>query len=75
LDSLALIEQHFVNSTDALVLASALDLTGTVRPAGHDVVLVASDVRLLNSAQAEGLTVFNPETDTTAQLDALIAVS
>jgi predicted nucleic acid-binding protein len=55
--SLPLIERHSINATDALVLRSALDLAGTLRRAGDDLVLVASDVRLLRAAGAEGLTV------------------
>jgi uncharacterized protein len=73
LASLPLIEKYSINSTDALVLASALDLEKTVRPAGHSVVLVASDLRLLNAAVGEGLTVFNPETAEIAELEALMA--
>jgi hypothetical protein len=75
LASLPLNEHHSINSTDALALASALDLERAVQSAGHSVVLVASDLRLLSAATAEGLTVFNPETDTIAHLDALIAAA
>jgi hypothetical protein len=67
------IEQHALNATDALVLCSALDVAGVLHGAGDNLVLVASDTRLLRAAQAEGLTTFNPETDTPAQLDALTA--
>jgi hypothetical protein len=70
--SLALIEMHSVNSTDALVLGSALDLAATLRASGHSLVLLASDTRLLRAAIAEGLAVFNPETDALADLDVLI---
>ncbi len=71
--SLPFIENHAINSTDALVLRSALEVAAVLRAAGHDVVLVAADARLLRAAQLEGLTTFNPELDTQAQLDALIA--
>ena len=50
--SLPLIEQHSINATDALVLRSALELADTLRPTGNDLVLVASDVRLLRAAAA-----------------------
>ena len=70
--SLPLIEQHSINATDALVLRSALDLADTLRPTGNDLVLVAADARLLRAAVAEGLTVFNPETDPLKRLDALL---
>lgn len=67
-----LIAQHALNATDALVLRSALDVAPIARPAGNDIVLVASDRRLLRAAQAEGLQTFNPEVDTQTYLDALI---
>jgi predicted nucleic acid-binding protein len=70
--SLDLIEIHSLNATDALVLRSALEVAGVLRSAGDDLVLVAADTRLIRAAQAEGLTTFNPETDTLAQLNALI---
>jgi predicted nucleic acid-binding protein len=73
--SLPLIEQHSINSTDALVLTAALDLGVTLQATGDSVVLSASDGRLLRAAAAEGLPVFNPETDSTAQLDTLLAAS
>ena len=72
LASHSLIEQHSLNAMDALVLRSALDAAAIVLPAGNDIVLVASDRRLLRAAQAEGLQTFNPEVDTQADLDALI---
>jgi Predicted nucleic acid-binding protein, contains PIN domain len=72
--SLDFIEQHALNATDALVLCSALDVAGVLHGAGDNLALVASDTRLLlRAAQAEGLTTFNPETDTPAQLNALTA--
>ena len=39
---------------------------------GDDLVLVASDQRLLRAAQAEGLVTFDPETQSQADLDALL---
>jgi predicted nucleic acid-binding protein len=70
--SLPLIEQHSINATDALVLRSALDLANTLRRAGDDLVLVASDARLLRAAAGEGLTVLNPETDPLERLNTLL---
>ena len=67
-----LIARHSLNATDALVLRSILDTASIVRPAGNEIVLVASDRRLLRAARAEGLQTFNPEVDTQAYLDALI---
>jgi predicted nucleic acid-binding protein len=70
--ALALISQHSINATDAILLRSALDLTASLRARSDDLVLIASDGRLLRAARAEGLIVFNPETQTTADLDLLL---
>ena len=69
----SLIVQHSINATNALVLRAALDWAPLFRAAGNDLVLVASDQRLLRAAQAEGLQTFNPETDNRTQLDVLVA--
>jgi predicted nucleic acid-binding protein len=69
--SLPLIVAHSINSTDALTLKSALAIARKLRRAGDDLVLVASDQRLLRAAQAEGLNTFNPETQDQAGLAAL----
>jgi predicted nucleic acid-binding protein len=69
----SLIVRHSINATDAIVLRAALDWAGLLRGASNGLVLVASDQRLLRAAQTEGLQTFNPETDTQAQLDSLIA--
>ena len=58
-----LIEIHSLNSVDAMVLRSALDIAARLRNTGDTLVLVASDQRLLRAARAEGLPVFNPEID------------
>jgi predicted nucleic acid-binding protein len=70
--ALSLIEVHSINATDAIVLRLALNLTARMRSVGHDVVLMASDQRLLRAAQAEGLSTFDPETQSQADLDALL---
>ena len=48
-----LIEKHALNATDALILRSTLNVATMLRPAGHDIVLVTSDHRLLRAAQVE----------------------
>ena len=63
LDSMSLIETHSLNSVDAMVLRSALDIATELRRTGNTLVLVASDQRLLRAAHSEGLLVFNPEVD------------
>jgi predicted nucleic acid-binding protein len=70
--ALPLIERHSINATDAIILRSALDMAASLRSAGDDLVLVASDQRLLRAAQAEGLVTFNPETQSQVVLDTLL---
>ena len=67
------IEKYSLNATDALVLRSVMDAAALLRPAGDDVILVTSDLRLLHAAQGEGVTTFNPEVGLQAQLDALVS--
>ena len=66
------IRLYSVNSTDAILLRSAIDLAILLRAAGDDLLLVSSDLRLINAARAESLTVFNPETGSVTDLDALL---
>jgi predicted nucleic acid-binding protein len=70
--ALALIETHSINATDAVILQSALGLRTRLHSTGDDIVVMASDQRLLRAAQAEGLITFNPETQSQADLDALL---
>ena len=63
LNSMSIIETHSLNSVDAIVLRSALDIATELRNTGNTLILVASDQRLLRAAQEEGLVVFNPEVD------------
>jgi predicted nucleic acid-binding protein len=66
--SFSLTVAHSINCTDALALRSALALARKLRAGGGELVLVASDQRLLRAAQAEGLSTFNPETEDQAAL-------
>lgn len=59
-----LIEKYSLNATDALVLRSVSEVAAIKRQEGHEVVLLASDRRLLNAARLEGLQVLDLETDT-----------
>ena len=63
-DSLDLVETYSLNSVDGIVLRSALDVSEELREISNNLVLVASDKRLLRAARAEGLLTFNPESDT-----------
>lgn len=67
------IQNHSVNATDAIVLHGALGLAQHLRSRGGDLVLVASDQRLLRAAQAEGLVTFNPETQDQTSLATLVS--
>jgi len=66
------VETHSLNSTDAIILRSALDSAAVLRTAGDDLLLVTSDRRLLRAAPLEGLTVFNPEAQSIADLDGIL---
>ena len=70
--SLPLIITHSINATDAILLRTALDIGAALQTQGDNLVLVASDQRLLRAARTEGLIVFNPETQTIADLDLLL---
>jgi uncharacterized protein len=70
--SFPLIATHSLNSTDATILKSALAIARRLRSARNDLVLVASDQRLLRAAQAEGLRTFDPESQDQAALAAML---
>ena len=70
--SFHLITTHSLNSNDAIILRLGLDRVAELRATGHDLFLAASDQRLLRAAQAEGLATFDPETQTSADLDAIL---
>lgn len=70
--AIPLLERYAINSTDGIVLQSAREVAAQLRGGGDDLVLVASDRRLLNAARVERLATFDPETQSQADLDALI---
>jgi predicted nucleic acid-binding protein len=70
--AIPLAEKHAINATDAIVLQTALTIITQRRAAGDDLVLVASDQRLLRAAQAEGVFTLNPETQTETDCDAFL---
>lgn len=67
------LDKHSVNITDAVLLQVALDLQAGVRLLGGDVLLIASDKGLLRAARDEGIQTFDPENETAAAVDALLA--
>jgi predicted nucleic acid-binding protein len=72
-DALPFIRLHSINATDGIILCSALKEAASLRTSADDLVLVSSDQRLLKATQAEGLQTFDPETQTQAELTALLA--
>ncbi len=68
--SLSLIEIYSLNSVDAMVLCSAIDVATKLRSTDDTLVLVASDRRLLRAARNEELLVFNPEIDPREMIEA-----
>ena len=66
--SLNLVETYSINSTDAMVLRSAIEIAVELNSTDDKLVLVASDQRLLRAASNEGLSIFNPESDATQTL-------
>jgi len=72
LSSLPLIDKHSINSTDAVVLQSALDIAVELRGVKDDLIMIVSDQRLLRAAQTEGLMTFNPESGIKSKLEALL---
>jgi hypothetical protein len=50
----SLIAKHSINATDALVLRSALDAAIILRQTGDNLILIASDLRLLRATVLKG---------------------
>jgi uncharacterized protein len=71
-NSWLLIDQHSLNSTDALILQCALDYASNLRVAGFNLVFVSADVRLIRAAKAEGLQTIHPEIDDLIDVDNFI---
>lgn len=72
--AIALLHAHNLNATDTVVLRAALNLRAALKQQGEDLVLWASDKRLARAARAEGITVFDPETETVDALRQLLGV-
>jgi predicted nucleic acid-binding protein len=66
--------KHNLNATDTVILLSALNLQKSLRQSGEDLILCAADNRLARAAEAEGIKVFNPETDTLDTLRQMLGV-
>ena len=67
-----LIDDYSLNSTDAYILQCALDKATQLRATRDDLIFVSSDKRLLKTAKSERLLIFDPQTNSQADLDILI---
>lgn len=75
LSSLDLITQHNLNTTDAVILRSSLQLQQALQGAGDELMLWTADKRLLRAAQREGIPVFDPEEETMEHLHQLLGIA
>ena len=73
-ESIGLMDTHSINSVDAIVLCSALDIATRLRSEKNELVLIASDQRLLRAAQTQRLLCFNPENDSQQVLENWVAI-
>ncbi len=64
---------HNLNSTDAIILAAYLEYAANLPSESPACVLVASDLRLLRAAAAEGLHTLNPELLSATDVPAFLA--
>jgi predicted nucleic acid-binding protein len=72
MESLPHISKHNVNASDALYLHQVILLKNLLHRVDHDVMLVASDRRLVRAATVEGITVLDPEIAVVADVPGLI---
>jgi predicted nucleic acid-binding protein len=75
LSALVLISRHNINTTDAAILRSVLNLQQALQSPDSELMLWSSDKRLVRAAQTEGILVFNPEEETIAHLHQLLGIS
>lgn len=73
--AIPLLHAHNINGTDAVVLHTTIALHSDLKQTGEDLMLWTSDKRLARAALAEGLTVFNPETDKINRLHQLLGIT
>ena len=73
--AIPLIEKHSINSTDACVLRSAMDIAAFEKERGNALSLVTADKRLDAAAKAEGLHTINPELVSLSEIETLLASS
>ena len=71
ISSLKLIENHNLNATDAILLRSVMDISQELSTEDQ-LLLWTSDQRLARAAEAEGIAVFNPESEAKDALQRLL---
>ncbi len=72
LSAFGFIAKYNINSTDAVILRSVLNMKERVETLGDQIVLLTSDKRLARAAENEKVVVFDPEVETLASLQKLI---
>ena len=75
LSAFSFIARHSINSTDAVILRSVLNLKARSDANGDRMVLLTSDKRLVKAARNENVIVFDPEVETLASLQTLLTTS
>jgi len=75
MSAFAFIAKHSINSTDAVILRSVLNLKNELDTTGDQLVLLSSDKRLVKAARNENAIVFDPEVETLTSLQQLLATS
>jgi hypothetical protein len=70
--ALDFIAKHNINSTDAVILRSVLNVKEELEAIGDQIVLLTSDKRLAKAARNENVIVFDPEVETLASLQKLL---
>ncbi len=64
--------KHNINSTDAVILRSVLNMKNRLAETGDKLILLSSDKRLIKAAKSENVDVFDVEVETLASLQKLI---
>lgn len=72
MSALSFVAKHNINSTDAVILRSVLNMKEKLDATGDQLVLLSSDKRLIKAAKIENVDVFDPEAETLASLQKLI---
>jgi len=72
ISSLRFILKHNINSADALHMASLIQIRNVAKSFRNDVILVASDKRLIRAARDEGIIVMDPEVESMERMRELI---